>query len=134
MPITCNSLYARGTSRLFINQHDIHDISIVVYDFAKMMINRFFAFARFVPSKEANESNMAVMEVSLPSGFTVDRDSLPSLEVSSSHVKRVETRNGDTMVVLYFDKVDLGLKSRLKSPSFIRHLISIPLNPTYYRR
>ncbi|RLU17946.1 hypothetical protein DMN91_010186 [Ooceraea biroi] len=58
----------------------------------------------FVPHKEANESNMAVMEVSLPSGFTVDRDSLPSLEVSS-HVRRVETRNGDTMVVLYFDKM-----------------------------
>lgn len=63
---------------------------------------------RFVPTKEANESNMAVMEVSLPSGFTVDRDSLPSLEISS-HVKRVETRNGDTMVVLYFDKVDFRL-------------------------
>ncbi|XP_072743357.1 thioester-containing protein 1 allele R1 isoform X2 [Anoplolepis gracilipes] len=58
----------------------------------------------FVPTKEANESNMAVMEVSLPSGFTVDRDSLPSLEVSS-HVKRVETKHGDTMVVLYFDKM-----------------------------
>lgn len=61
-------------------------------------------FIRFVPNEEANESNMAVMEVSLPSGFTVDRDSLPSLEMSS-HVKRVETKNGDTMVVLYFDKV-----------------------------
>ncbi|XP_011302420.1 CD109 antigen isoform X2 [Fopius arisanus] len=58
----------------------------------------------FVPTKESNESNMAVMEVSLPSGFTVDRDSLPSLEVSQN-VKRVETRNGDTMVVLYFDKM-----------------------------
>ncbi|XP_011135984.1 CD109 antigen isoform X2 [Harpegnathos saltator] len=58
----------------------------------------------FVPTKETNESNMAVMEVSLPSGFTVDRDSLPSLEVSS-HVKRVETKYGDTMVVLYFDKM-----------------------------
>ncbi|XP_046828737.1 CD109 antigen-like isoform X3 [Vespa crabro] len=58
----------------------------------------------FVPTKEANESNMAVMEISLPSGFTVDRDSLPSLEVSQN-VKRVETKNGDTMVVLYFDKM-----------------------------
>ncbi|XP_012527299.1 CD109 antigen isoform X2 [Monomorium pharaonis] len=58
----------------------------------------------FVPTEETNESNMAVMEVSLPSGFTVDKDSLPSLEISS-HVKRVETRNGDTMVVLYFDKM-----------------------------
>lgn len=57
-----------------------------------------------MPTKEANESNMAVMEVSLPSGFTVDMDALPSLEVSQ-HVKRVETKHGDTMVVLYFDKV-----------------------------
>ncbi|XP_046483767.1 CD109 antigen isoform X3 [Neodiprion pinetum] len=58
----------------------------------------------FVPTKEANESNMAVMEVSLPSGFTVDIDSLPSLEISQ-HVKRIETKNGETMVVLYFDKM-----------------------------
>lgn len=47
---------------------------------------------------------MVVMEVSLPSGFTVDRESLPSLEVSQS-VKRVETKDGDTIVVLYFDEV-----------------------------
>lgn len=59
----------------------------------------------FVPTKEANESNMVVMEVSLPSGFTADRDSLPSLEVSQN-VKRVETKDGDTIVVLYFDKMD----------------------------
>ncbi|XP_014247621.1 CD109 antigen-like isoform X2 [Cimex lectularius] len=51
-----------------------------------------------------NESNMAVMEVSLPSGYTVDSDSLPSLEISQ-HVKRVETKDGDTVVVLYFDKM-----------------------------
>ena len=49
---------------------------------------------------------MAVMEVSFPSGFTVDQDALPSLELTQ-HVKRVETKNGDTMVVLYFDKVIL---------------------------
>ncbi|KAI5743739.1 hypothetical protein M8J77_021636 [Diaphorina citri] len=50
------------------------------------------------------DSNMAVMEVSLPSGFTVDSDALPSLQVSQN-VKRVETKNGNTMVVLYFDKM-----------------------------
>ncbi|KAG7209379.1 hypothetical protein KM043_015478 [Ampulex compressa] len=58
----------------------------------------------FVPTKDANESNMAVMEVSLPSGFTVDKDSLASLQVSQN-VKRVETKDGDTMVILYFDKM-----------------------------
>ncbi|XP_011502894.1 PREDICTED: CD109 antigen-like [Ceratosolen solmsi marchali] len=58
----------------------------------------------FISTKEVNESNMAVMEVSFPSGFTVDQDALPSLELSQN-VKRVETKNGDTMVVLYFDKM-----------------------------
>lgn len=47
---------------------------------------------------------MAVMEVSLPSGFVVDQDSLPSLRISQN-VKRVETKDADTTVVLYFDKV-----------------------------
>ncbi|GLG95490.1 uncharacterized protein GBIM_02438 [Gryllus bimaculatus] len=58
----------------------------------------------FVGSKDGNESNMAVMEVTLPSGFTVDRDFLPSLRVSQN-VKRVETKDGDTVVMMYFDKM-----------------------------
>lgn len=63
--------------------------------------------ASFVPTPAANESNMAVMEVTLPSGFTVDRDALPSLE-QSQHVRRVETKEQDTVVVLYFDKVGVN--------------------------
>lgn len=45
---------------------------------------------------------MAVMEVEFPSGFTADLDTLPSLEVSEN-VMKVETKNGDTVVVVYFD-------------------------------
>lgn len=48
---------------------------------------------------------MAVMEVTLPSGYTADPDSIPSLK-ASPFVQRVETRDGDTVVVLYFDKVN----------------------------
>lgn len=47
---------------------------------------------------------MAVMEVSLPSGYSVDRDSLPSLQ-GSQMVKRVETKEGDSIVMMYFDEV-----------------------------
>ena len=47
---------------------------------------------------------MAVMEVTLPSGYTADPDSLPSLR-SAPFVQRVETEEGDTKVILYFDKV-----------------------------
>jgi hypothetical protein len=49
---------------------------------------------------------MAVMEVALPSGYTADPDSLPSLR-STPFIQRVETSEGDTKVILYFDKVRL---------------------------
>ncbi|XP_023714120.1 CD109 antigen isoform X3 [Cryptotermes secundus] len=58
----------------------------------------------FIGAQGVNESNMAVMEVTLPSGFTVDSDALPSLRMSQN-VKRVETKNGDTVIMLYFDKM-----------------------------
>lgn len=61
----------------------------------------------FIPAGGVNTSNMAVMEVSFPSGFTADLDTLPSLK-SSENVKKVETKDGDTVVVIYFD--DLGRK------------------------
>ncbi|XP_055375533.1 thioester-containing protein 1 allele R1 [Condylostylus longicornis] len=51
---------------------------------------------------ENNRSNMAIMEVNLPSGFTVDLDTLPSLE-ANERIKKVETRMRNTVVVIYFD-------------------------------
>uniref|UniRef100_A0A0A9X507 CD109 antigen n=1 Tax=Lygus hesperus TaxID=30085 RepID=A0A0A9X507_LYGHE len=50
------------------------------------------------------ESNMAVMEVTLPSGFTIDEDGIKALRVTP-RVKKVETKEENTLVVLYFDKV-----------------------------
>lgn len=47
---------------------------------------------------------MAVMEVNLPSGFTADVDSLPSLEVSQN-VQKVETSHGLTKIILYFNNI-----------------------------
>ncbi|XP_049282260.1 CD109 antigen isoform X8 [Anopheles funestus] len=61
--------------------------------------------ASFVPSAGQNVSNMAVMEVGFPSGFTADSDTLPSLE-NMPFIKKVETKDGDTTVVLYFDSLD----------------------------
>ncbi|XP_055295249.1 thioester-containing protein 1 allele R1-like isoform X3 [Sitodiplosis mosellana] len=56
----------------------------------------------FVAIGNEEKSNMAVMEVHFPSGFTADVDTLPSLEVSEN-VMKVETKNADTVVVVYFD-------------------------------
>lgn len=50
------------------------------------------------------ESNMAVMEISLPSGYVMDEDSLPSLRATKV-IKKVETKEGGTGISLYFDKV-----------------------------
>lgn len=59
----------------------------------------------YVPSASSTTSNMAVMEVSFPSGFTYDLETLPSLQ-GRDNVKRVETKDSDTMVVLYFDNLN----------------------------
>ncbi|XP_017097884.3 thioester-containing protein 1 allele R1 [Drosophila bipectinata] len=58
-----------------------------------------------VAGEAEQRSNMAVMEVQLPSGFVVDRDTLPTLE-SSDRIKKVETQNRNTKVVIYFDYLD----------------------------
>ncbi|XP_017476943.1 PREDICTED: CD109 antigen isoform X4 [Rhagoletis zephyria] len=61
--------------------------------------------AEYVPDSadgEQKESNMAVMEVSLPSGYTADSEGFESIE-SVDRVKRVETKNSDSTVIVYFD-------------------------------
>lgn len=58
----------------------------------------------FIPSAESNESNMAVMELEFPSGYTLDTDQSIELRASEG-VQKVETLNGDTVVVLYFNNV-----------------------------
>lgn len=47
---------------------------------------------------------MAVLEVSLPSGFTTDKNLLSGL-LSVENVKKIETKNGDTKAVIYFDSL-----------------------------
>lgn len=52
------------------------------------------------------QSNMAVIEIALPSGFVVNPELLNTLRSSSSLIKRIETKNTDTVAVLYFDHLD----------------------------
>lgn len=60
-----------------------------------------FSYAPKIPSKE-NRTNMVVLEVSLPSGYVAESDAL--LNVSNAqNVKKVETKNADTVFVVYFD-------------------------------
>ena len=51
----------------------------------------------YIQEGSGTSSNMAVMEVNLPSGFTIDKDSLPALRRFKG-VKRVDPAKGDTKV------------------------------------
>ncbi len=46
------------------------------------------------------------MEVELPSGYVADVEALPSI-TRAKEIKRIDTANGDTNVVIYFDRVSL---------------------------
>ncbi|XP_037921191.1 CD109 antigen-like isoform X10 [Hermetia illucens] len=69
-------------------------------DFLKLKVCASYS----APDGQPKESNMAVMEVNLPSGFTVDQDGLADIEGTES-VKKVETKNGETVAVIYFDSL-----------------------------
>lgn len=64
--------------------------------------NLFFLLSQ--RERRNDTSNMAVMEVGLPSGYVADVDALPSV-LQIPKVKRVETQLQDTGVVIYFDRV-----------------------------
>lgn len=51
------------------------------------------------------QSNMVILEINFPSGFVVDKDSLKKLSSSVDVIKRVETKNSDTLAVIYFDNL-----------------------------
>uniref|UniRef100_A0A034VPF6 CD109 antigen n=1 Tax=Bactrocera dorsalis TaxID=27457 RepID=A0A034VPF6_BACDO len=64
--------------------------------------------AEYVPGSgndQEKESNMAVMEIALPSGYTAETDAFNAIE-AVDRVKRTETKNSDSMIIVYFD----GLK------------------------
>ncbi|KAH8321205.1 hypothetical protein KR059_002242, partial [Drosophila kikkawai] len=66
--------------------------------------------AEYIPLEEGDkdkDSNMAVMEIALPSGYVGDADSLGKIE-AVDRVKRVETKNADSTVVVYFDSLTPG--------------------------
>lgn len=67
-------------------------------------------FSSFNPNEDdtiEKQSNMVVLEVSLPSGFTAESDLLYAL-TKTPNVKKVETKDGDTVIVLYFDNLKVN--------------------------
>ncbi|XP_037812877.1 CD109 antigen-like isoform X3 [Lucilia sericata] len=65
--------------------------------------------ADFVPgaNSDIKESNMAIMEIYLPSGFTADTDKFDAIR-QANQVQRIETKNSDTAIIIYFDFLTAG--------------------------
>ncbi|KAJ6641357.1 CD109 antigen [Pseudolycoriella hygida] len=59
----------------------------------------------YISSETTVKSNMAVMEVTFPSGLIFDTDFLSKLK-STKAVKKVEFKDRKTMVVVYFNELD----------------------------
>lgn len=54
----------------------------------------------------SSATNMVVMEVTLPTGFTADSSLFTRLQAANPLIKKVELKNGDTVVVIYFDYLE----------------------------
>lgn len=65
-------------------------------------------------SEESNDvsiaTSMVVLEVTLPTGYTADLSIFERLRAANSLIKKVELKNGDTVVVVYFDYLEANRK------------------------
>lgn len=61
--------------------------------------------------KAGESSNMAVMEIDLPSGYVAEVEALPSI-TRTKHIKQIYLSQQDTHLSVYFDKVSLYRFSR----------------------
>lgn len=80
----------------------------------------------FQPPKEANnstQSNMAVLEISFPSGFVVNPSALELLKDKLKTVKKIECKNADTLAIVYFDNITTDPVS-LSLDGFRNHLVT----------
>ncbi|KAG4076804.1 hypothetical protein HA402_009150 [Bradysia odoriphaga] len=59
----------------------------------------------FIPAADGYSSNMAVIEAELPTGFVADFQSIQEELKGNPVVKKTETKNGNTVVVIYLDNV-----------------------------
>lgn len=72
----------------------------------KKITNNTFSF-HFYSYKVGNETNMAIMEVLLPTGWKMDNlESLMyNMEDPAKRIKKIETTKSDTNIVFYFDTI-----------------------------
>lgn len=68
---------------------------------------------------------MVVMEVTLPSGYIIDSQTIGNLKAADENVKKVELKDGETVVVIYFDNL---IANRTSCPSIDAFRMQTVLN------
>lgn len=59
----------------------------------------------YISGPDGDTSNMAIVEVSLPTGFTVDLQATINASSTVKGYKKAETKKGGTIVVIYLDNI-----------------------------
>nr|XP_036668628.1 alpha-2-macroglobulin [Drosophila suzukii] len=77
----------------------------------------------YVEEGKSKESNMAILEVSLPSGYTVDEDSFKEIR-QIERVRLVETKNGDSVVVVYFENLSKSQSKCIPIEAYRTHAVA----------
>ncbi|XP_033174138.1 pregnancy zone protein [Drosophila mauritiana] len=77
----------------------------------------------YVEEGKSKESNMAILEVSLPSGYTADEDSFGDIR-NIERVRLVETKNGDSVVVIYFENLAKNEDKCIRIEAFRTHAVA----------
>ncbi|KAH8266701.1 hypothetical protein KR018_011420 [Drosophila ironensis] len=77
----------------------------------------------FVEEGKAKASNMAILEVSLPSGYTADEESFQEIR-EIERVRLVETKNGDSVVVIYFENLAKNQTKCIPIEAFKTHAVA----------
>lgn len=65
---------------------------------------------------------MVVLEIELPSGFVVNTELLNALKTTLPSIKRIETKNHDSVAVIYFDYLTLE-PVNLNIDGFREHIV-----------
>lgn len=68
------------------------------------------------------QSNMVVLETTLPSGFVVNTELLDGLKSTLPIIKRIETKNSESVAVFYFDHLTTDTVT-LKIDGFREHMV-----------
>lgn len=104
-------------------EYPLFHLRVTVAETTRPHLLALSVISSFIGGSWGTESNMTVVEVTLPSGFTTDQDTMAALR-DNEDVRRAETKDKDTVVVLYFDKMDSKREYCVEVSAVRTHLVT----------